>query len=64
MSGDGALKFYHDELVSSGMTIEKLRSLRLQTDHCHSVTPEQIQFAARIGQTFSCDATDVPSQVL
>jgi len=64
MSGDGALQFYHDELVKSGMTIEKMRSLRLQTDHCHSVTPEQIQLAARIGQTFSCDATRVPSQVI
>jgi predicted amidohydrolase YtcJ len=64
MAGDGALKFYQDELLQSGMSLEKMRSLRLQTDHCHSVTPEQIQIAARIGQTFSCDATEVPSQVI
>lgn len=64
MAGDGALKFYQDELMQSGMSLDKLRSLRLQTDHCHSVTPEQIQLAARIGQTFSCDATEVPSQVI
>ncbi len=64
MAGDGALKFYQDELLQSGMSLEKLRSLRLQTDHCHSVTPEQMQIAARIGQTFSCDATEVPSQVI
>ena len=64
MSGDGALKFYQDELMQSGMSLEKLRSLRLQTDHCHTVTPEEIQLAARIGQVFSCDATEVPTQVL
>ena len=64
MAGDGALKFYQDELINSGMSLNKLRSLRLQTDHCHSVTPEQIQLAARMGQAFSCDATRVPSQVL
>ena len=64
MAGDGALKFFQDELLQSGMTMEKLRSMRLQTDHCHSVTPEQIKIAARIGQSFSCDATRVPSQVL
>jgi predicted amidohydrolase YtcJ len=64
MAGDGALKFYQDELLQSGMSLEKMRSLRLQTDHCHSVTPEQIEIAARIGQTFSCDATEVPSQVI
>ena len=64
MSGDGALKFYQDELLQSGMTLERLRSLRLQTDHCHSVTSEQIELAARMNQAFSCDATRVPSQVI
>lgn len=64
MAGDGALKFFQDELMKSGMSLKKLHSLRLQTDHCHSVTQDQIKLAARIGQTFSCDATEVPSEVL
>lgn len=64
MAGDGALKFYQDELLQSGMSLDKMRSLRLQTDHCHSVTPEQIEIAARLNQAFSCDATRVPSQVI
>ena len=38
--------------------------LRTQSDHCHSVTPEEIQIAARTGHTFSCDSTDVPTGVI
>jgi predicted amidohydrolase YtcJ len=51
-------------MTGSGISLEKLRSLRLQVDHCHSVTQEQIQVAARLNMAFSCDATRVPSQVL
>jgi len=38
--------------------------LRIESDHCHGVTQEQIQLAARLNHTFSCDATDTPTRVL
>ncbi len=46
------------------MSIERIRSLRLQVDHCHTVRPDQIETAARYNMAFSCDATPVASQVL
>lgn len=64
VAGDAAVSAYLDAMLNSGMSLEKLRSLRLQVDHCHSVTREQIEMAARINMAFSCDATRVPSQVI
>jgi len=64
VAGDAAVAAYLDAMLNSGVPLEKLRSLRLQVDHCHSVTQEQIQMAARINMAFSCDATRVPSQVI
>lgn len=64
VSGDGALQAWFDTVLNAGIPIEKLRSLRLQVDHCHTVTPEQIEMAARLNMAFSCDATRVPSQVI
>ncbi len=64
VAGDAAVDAYLDAVMNSGMSLEKLRSLRLQVDHCHSVTREQIETAARINMAFSCDATRVPSQVI
>ncbi len=64
VAGDGALQAWFDTVMNAGIPIEKLRSLRLQVDHCHSVTPEQIQMAAKLNMAFSCDATRVPSQVI
>jgi len=64
VSGDGALKAWFDTVLKMEMPLEKLRSLRLQVDHCHTVTPEQIEMAARLNMAFSCDATRVPSQVI
>lgn len=55
VAGDVALDYYQDAVENSGLSLEKIRSLRLQTDHCHQVRPDQIQWAARFGKTFSCD---------
>ena len=63
IAGDGALELLLTQYRAL-MSDERLRQLRIQSDHCHSVTPEQIQLAARLGHTFSCDATEVPTQVI
>ena len=63
IAGDGALELLLTQYRML-MSDERLRQLRIQSDHCHSVTPEQIQVAARLGLTFSCDATEVPTQVI
>lgn len=64
VSGDGALELLFQTYRASGMSDERIRSLRIQSDHCHSVTQEQIQTAVRLNHTFSCDATDTPTRVL
>ncbi len=64
VAGDGALKAWFDTVLNAGIPLEKLRSLRLQVDHCHSVTQEQIKMAAKLNMAFSCDASRVPSQVI
>jgi len=63
-SGDGAVDYLLDAIQDSGMSLERIRSLRLQVDHCHTVRPDQIETAARINMAFSCDATRTPSDVL
>jgi predicted amidohydrolase YtcJ len=64
VSGDGALEILFQTYRASGMSDEKIRTLRIQSDHCHSVTQEQIRTAVRLGHTFSCDAADTPTRVL
>ncbi len=64
VAGDGAIQAYIDTIFEADIPLEKMRSLRLQVDHCHSVTQEQIDMAARLNMAFSCDATRVPSQVI
>ncbi|MGK0297045.1 MAG: putative amidohydrolase YtcJ [Gammaproteobacteria bacterium] len=64
VAGDAALDAWFDVVLNAGISLEKLRTLRLEVDHCHSVTPEQIAMAARINMAFSCDATRVPSEVI
>ena len=64
VAGDVAVQAYLDTLFNAGISMEKLKTLRLQVDHCHSVTQEQIEIASRLNMAFSCDATRVPSQVL
>ena len=64
VSGDGALDLMLQTYLATGMSHEKIRTLRIESDHCHSVTQEQVQLAARLGHTFSCDAADTPTRVL
>lgn len=64
VSGDGALEILFQTYRASGMSDEKIKTLRIQSDHCHSVTQDQIKLAARLGHTFSCDAADTPTKVL
>ncbi len=64
VSGDGALELLFQTYLASGMSEERIRALRIESDHCHSVTPEQIKLAARLNHTFSCDAADTPTRVL
>jgi predicted amidohydrolase YtcJ len=55
IAGDRALDYYQDAAENSGLSRDKLHSLRLVTDHCHQVRQDQIERAKRLGQTFSCD---------
>lgn len=64
VSGDGALEILFQTYRASGMSDEKIKTLRIQSDHCHSVTQDQIKLAVRLGHTFSCDAADTPTKVL
>jgi predicted amidohydrolase YtcJ len=64
VSGDGALELLFKTYQASGMSDERIRQLRIESDHCHSVTQEQVQLAARLNHTFSCDAADTPTRVL
>jgi len=64
VSGDGALELLFQVYRASGMSDEKIRGLRIESDHCHSVTQEQVQLAARLNHTFSCDAADTPTRVI
>ncbi len=63
VSGDGALELLF-KTYQAAMTDERIRALRIQSDHCHTVTQEQIQIAARLNPTFSCDAADTPTKVI
>jgi predicted amidohydrolase YtcJ len=63
VAGDGALELLF-QVYRKYMSDEQIRSLRIESDHCHGVTPQQIEVARRLGHTFSCDMTNVPSQVL
>lgn len=64
VSGDGALDLMFKTYQATGMSDEKIRTLRIESDHCHAVTQEQVQLAARLGHTFSCDAADTPTRVI
>jgi len=63
VSGDGALELLF-QTYRQAMDDERIRALRIQSDHCHTVTPEQIQVAAVLNHTFSCDAADTPTKVI
>lgn len=63
VSGDGVLDLMF-KTYRSVMPDERIRELRIESDHCHSVTPEEIKTAAALNHTFSCDAADTPTKVL
>lgn len=63
VSGDGALELLFQTYMAN-IPDERIRSLRIESDHCHTVTPEQIEIAARLNHTFSCDAAETPTEVL
>lgn len=62
-SGDGSVEVMFKTYLDH-MPVERIRQLRTQSDHCHSVTPELIEMAAQFGHTFSCDATETPTKVI
>ena len=64
VAGDVAVDHYINTLLDAGISIEQLRTMRIQVDHCHSVRQDQIDLAARINMAFSCDATREPSKVI
>jgi predicted amidohydrolase YtcJ len=54
VAGDGAL----DVLVQTYqafMPDDRIRQLRIQADHCFGIRRDQIETAARLGQSFSCN---------
>ncbi|NNE38562.1 MAG: amidohydrolase family protein, partial [Gammaproteobacteria bacterium] len=64
VAGDVAVDHYINTLLDAGISIEQLRTMRIQVDHCHSVRQDQIELAARLNMAFSCDATREPSKVI
>ena len=54
VAGDGALEVMF-QTYRRHMSDERIRDLRTAADHCFGVKPEQIQMAARLGHTFSCN---------
>jgi len=64
VSGDGALDLMFQTYRAAGMSDERIRTLRIESDHCHSVSPEQVKTAVALNHTFSCDAADTPTKVL
>ena len=54
VAGDGALELMF-RTYRTYMSDDRIRQLRTQADHCFGVKPEQIQMAARLGHTFSCN---------
>jgi len=62
-SGEGTLELMQ-KTYQHYMSDKRLRQLRIESDHCHTVTPAQIQVAARLNWTFSCDISSTPTKVL
>jgi len=62
-SGDGAVDIMFDT-YRRYMSDERLKQLRITSDHCELVTPEQIETAKRIGATFSCYPVMTPTRII
>jgi len=64
VAGDGGLDIYLDTIENSGLSLAEIRALRLQSDHCHQVRPDQIERAVRFDMTFGCDASQEVNDVI
>ena len=62
-SGDGAVDIMFDT-YRRYLSDDQIRRLRIQSDHCDLVRPDQIEVAARLGATFSCFATNTPTRLI
>jgi predicted amidohydrolase YtcJ len=54
VAGDGAVEVLQST-YRKYMSDDRIRNLRVQADHCFGIRPDQIQMAARMGQTFACN---------
>ncbi len=54
VAGDGAVEVLQ-KTYRKYMSDDRIRNLRIQADHCFGIRPDQIQMAARMGQTFACN---------
>ena len=54
VAGDGAVDVLQ-KTYRKYMSDDRINNLRIQADHCFGIRPDQIQMAARLGQTFSCN---------
>jgi len=64
VAGDMALDYFMDAVEESGLSLEEIHALRLQSDHCHQVRQDQIIRAKRLKWTFSCDASPEVNEVI
>ncbi len=54
VAGDGAVDVLQ-KTYRKYMSDDRISNLRIQADHCFGIRPDQIQMAARLGQTFACN---------
>ncbi len=62
-SGDGAVDIMFDT-YRRYLSDEQINRLRIQSDHCELVRPDQIELAVRLGATFSCFASSTPTRLI
>ncbi|NIO61382.1 MAG: amidohydrolase family protein [Gammaproteobacteria bacterium] len=54
VAGDGAVDVLQ-KTYRKYMSDNRIRNLRIQADHCFGIRPDQIEMAARLGQSFACN---------
>ncbi|NNE37133.1 MAG: amidohydrolase family protein, partial [Gammaproteobacteria bacterium] len=62
-SGDGAVDIMFDT-YRRYLSDDHINRLRIQSDHCELVRPDQIELAVRLGATFSCFASSTPTRLI
>lgn len=63
VAGDGALDVLF-QTYQAQMPDSRIRQLRIQADHCFGVRRDQIETAARLGNTFSCNFDTENAKIL